>query len=126
MSARLWASSRVLLSAAFALTLSFVVVLLAGYYESPGLLPFQLLSIAGPTVLPLLILSGPGRLALLGWLLAACLLAVGWSYVIYIDTRPYEGGGASFALLAGWFTCFVAFAFAALVRAFCALFAARR
>jgi len=50
------------------------------------------------------------------WLVIAAVLIAGWSYVVYVDTRPYEGGGASFALLFGWLTCFVAFVVAALVR----------
>ena len=106
-----------LASMMFALLLTTAVIVLAGYYESLGLLLMQILFIAGPTAVPLLILPKRGWIALVSWLVIASLMTVGWSYVVYIDTRPYQGGGATFAVLLGWFTCLVAFLVASLVAA---------
>lgn len=99
---------RIALSVAFGLLTAAVVITLAGYYESPRLLLFQIALIAGPTIVPLMPLPRDGPAMVPGWVAVALLMSAGWAYVIYIDTQPYTGGGASFALLLGWFTCFVA------------------
>ena len=109
-------SPRLLISIGFSLTLAAIVIAVAGYYESAGLLVGQLLFVAGPTVVPFLVLPKRGIVGLGGWLFTAVLLVAGWSYVVYVDTRPYTGGGASFALLFGWFTCFVAVVVATAIR----------
>ena len=103
------------ISIGFSIALAAIVIAVADYYESPGLLVAQVLLIAGPTVVPFLVLPKEGFVGFASWLFIACLLVVGWSYVAYVDTRPYIGGGASFATLFGWFACFVALVLAALI-----------
>ena len=88
---------RIALSVAFGLLTAAVVITLAGYYESPRLLLFQIALIAGPTIVPLMPLPRDGPAMVPGWVAVALLMSAGWAYVIYIDTRPYTGGGASFA-----------------------------
>jgi hypothetical protein len=97
-----------LASAIFSLLVAATVIVLGGYYESPTLLLMQIVLIAGPTFLPFLALPKEGRFVVACWVLIAAMLMAGWSYVVYVDTRPYTGGGASFAVLFGWFTCLVA------------------
>jgi hypothetical protein len=99
-----------------ALIMAAAVIAAAGYYEGPNLLFGQLVAIAGPTAVPLIVLPNRGRIAAAGWLGIAPLLICAWSYVVYVDTRPYQGGGASFAVLIGWFACFIATGIAVLVR----------
>ena len=103
-------------SAAFAFLLAVTVIVMAGYYESPLLLIAQLLLIAGPTFAAFLPLPRVGQTAIVSWLVIAAVLIAGWGYVVYIDTRPYQGGGASFALLFGWFTCVIGTLLASVVR----------
>jgi FtsH-binding integral membrane protein len=93
-------------AAAYALATAAVVIAVAGYYESAGLLVSQIALIAGPTLVPFLILCG--RPSQANWAVLALLTAAGWVWTVYIDTRPYEGGGASFAVFFGWFGCLVA------------------
>lgn len=102
-------------SATFAILVAVTVVIVAGYYESPLLLIFQLLLIAGPTYVAFLPLPKVGQRKVIYWLVIAALLIAGWGYVVYVDTRPYQGGGASFALLFGWFTCVVGTVLAATI-----------
>ena len=93
-------------AAAYALATAAVVIAFAGYYESAGLLVSQIALIAGPTLVPFLILCGrPSRA---NWAVVALLSAAGWAWTVYTDTRPYEDGGASFAVFFGWFGCLVA------------------
>lgn len=94
--------------AIFALLTAAAVIVGAGYYESPLLLLMQVVFIAGPTFVPLAILSRRGAGLTASRVALALFITAGWAYVVYVDTRPYTGGGASFALLVGWFTCFVA------------------
>ena len=90
----------------YALAIAVAVIIGAGYYESAGLLVSQIALIAGPTVVPFLILRGrPTRASRF---VIALLTAAGWACTVYIDTRPHEGGGASFAVFFGWFGCLVA------------------
>ena len=114
------------LSVACSFFLAAAVIALGGYYEGPGLLIAQVAFIVGPSLAPFLVLPKQGRLKLGAWIFIALLLTAGWSYVIYVDTRPYSGGGASFAVLFGWFTCFVAFILALLVSIFQPRFGGRR
>lgn len=93
-------------AAAYALATAAAVIVIAGYFESAGLLVTQIALIAGPTLVPFLIVRGRPTRA--NWVVIALLTAAGWSWTIYTDTRPYEGGGASFAVLFGWFGCLVA------------------
>lgn len=93
-------------AAAYALATAVVVIAAARYYESAGLLVSQIALIAGPTLVPFLILCGRPTRA--GWVVLALLTASGWACTVYADTRPYEGGGASFAVFFGWFGCLVA------------------
>ena len=102
-------------SAAFASVVAVTVIALAGYYESPSLLIGQLILLAGPTFTAFLPLPKVGRTAVISWLVISALLIAGWGYVVYIDTRPYQGGGASFALLFGWFTCVIGTVLAATI-----------
>ena len=102
-------------SATFAILVAVAVIIMAGYYESPQLLIFQLVMIAGPTFAAFLPLPKVVRTAVIYWLAIAALLIAGWGYVVYIDTRPYLGGGASFALLFGWFTCVIGIVLAATI-----------
>ena len=118
-------SAHLLISAGFSLALAATVIAVAGYYESAGLLVAQVLFIAGPTVVPFLALPKKGIVGLGSWVFTASLLVAGWSYVAYVDTRPYTGGGASFAVLFGWFTCFVAIILAALISLLQARFGGR-
>ena len=94
--------------AIFALLTAAAVIAGAGYYESLGLLIMQIVFIAGPTFVPLAILSRRGAVLTASRVALALFITAGWAYVVYVDTRPYTGGGASFALLLGWFTCFIA------------------
>ena len=116
-------SRHTVISAGFALVLSASVILVAGYNESAGLLAFQILFIAGPTLAPFLAAPKSGVVGISTWAVIAALLITGWSYVAYIDSRPYQGGGASLAPLLGWFTCFVAFIAAAGVTSLQSFFA---
>lgn len=94
--------------AIFAALLTAAVILFADYYESPEGLVMQIALIAGPSFLPFSALASgkdPPR-----WMLAVvtAVIAAGWALVVYEDTRPYTGGGASMAVLFGWMTCIVA------------------
>ena len=104
-------------SAAVALFTAAAVVILGSYYESPLLLVFQIALIAGPTFIPLALLPRGGAGMAAYWVALALIMLVGWGYVVHLDTRPYIGGGASFAMLFGWFTCFVAGLIAAAISA---------
>jgi hypothetical protein len=110
-------SRHTILSAVFAVVLSVLVIVVADYYESRIALLFQILLIGGPTLAAFMVLPKSGILGIIGWIVIASLVTAGWAHVAYIDTRPYTGGGASLAPLFGWFTCFVAFVIAALIRA---------
>lgn len=88
---------------------------MGGYYTGLELLGRQLLLIAGPTFLPFLFLAARRRTGWLAWAAVAAPLVAGWSYVVYVDTRPYAGGGASFAALLGWLACLLALAVALLI-----------
>ena len=89
-------------SAAFSLALTAIVIISPGYYESPGLLMMmQIAFIFCPAMLPFLVLLGASRRKIPA-VTCAALLVLGWVYVVYVDTRQYEGGGASFAILFGW------------------------
>lgn len=93
-------------AAAYALATAAVVIVVGGYYESAGLLVSQIALIAGPTLVPFLIVCGrPSRA---NWVILALLTAAGWAWTVYTDTRPYQGGGASFAVFFGWFGCLIA------------------
>src|SRR3546814_14297575 len=48
-------------------------------------------------------------------LVVALMVVGGWARVVYIDTRPYEGGGATFSFLLGWAACTLAFLMAVLL-----------
>ena len=99
------------------LVLAGALIIVAGYYSSPGLLVVQLLAIGLPIFVPLALLSGTtGGGRALGILIVGAILAAGWGYVAYLDTRPYVGGGASLALLAGWTASVVAALVASLFR----------
>ena len=117
---------RTTVSLAFAVLTAIAVVLLGGYYESPLLFVLQIAVVAGPTFLPLALLPKCGWSALVGWAALALLMLGGWGYVVYLDTRPYAGGGASFAVLFGWFTCFIAGVIAGVISLLSALLDARR
>ena len=95
-------------SSVFALLTAAAVILLAGYYETPGLLIAQIAFIAAPTFIPLALLRKGGRVMTASWIGVALMMSAGWGYVVYLDTRPYTGGGASFAMLVGWAACCVA------------------
>ena len=110
------ANRHLIASVAFAILVAVTVIVAAGYYESPLLLVTQLLFIAGPTLGAFLPLPKLGRAAVIAWLVIAALLIAGWGYVVYVDTRPYKGGGASLALLFGWFTCMIATLLALAIR----------
>jgi len=115
-----------LVSVIFSLTLAALVIAIGNYYAGPSLLLPQIVFVAGPTLVPLLILPRTGKPALAAWIFIAVLLVGGWSYVVYVDTRPYTGGGASFAWLIGWFACFVALILAASLSAVAFLLGGRR
>ena len=108
-------STQTLISITFALALAEAVIWLAGYYEGPVLWLFQTLWLGGLTFAPFLFLPRRGRLAVWGWFLTAIIVTAGWSLVVYADTRPYEGGGASLAGVFGFFACFVAGVIAAII-----------
>ncbi|OWK31868.1 hypothetical protein [Sphingomonas mucosissima] len=99
---------------AYALATAAAVIVIAGYYESAGLLVTQIALIAGPTLVPFLILRGRSTRA--SWVVIALMTAAGWACTVYTDTRPYEGGGASFAVFFGWFGCLVASVVAVVAR----------
>ncbi|OWK31388.1 hypothetical protein SPDO_13970 [Sphingomonas dokdonensis] len=101
-------------AAAYALATAAVVIAVAGYFENAGLLVSQVALIAGPTLVPFLILCGRPTRA--GWVVLALLTAAGWAWTVYTDTRPYQGGGASFAVFFGWFGCLVASVVAGVAR----------
>ena len=44
--------------------------------------------------------------------MVATLLVAAWGYVVFVDTRPDQGGGATFAVFIGWFGCALASAIA--------------
>ena len=94
--------------AIFAVLTATAVIASAGYYETPSLLFMQIVFIAVPTFVPLALLSRRGSVVTASRVALALFITAGWAYVVYLDTRPYTGGGASFALLIGWFTCFIA------------------
>lgn len=94
--------------AIFALLTAAVVIVAAGYFTSTGLLFWQVAFIAGPTFLPLALLSRRGSFVKVSRVAVALFITAGWAFVVYVDTRPYTGGGASFALLFGWFGCAIA------------------
>ena len=103
------------------LSLSLVIagalIFVADYYSSPGLLIVQLLAIGLPIFVPFALLSGTtGGIRALGIVVVGAILAAGWGYVAYLDTRPYGGGGASLALLSGWTTSVIAALIASLFR----------
>ena len=106
-------SASLLASAGFSLALAVTVIAAAGYYERPSLLPAQLLLIAVPSLLPLALLSMAKHHRLV-WIACVALIAGSWSYVVYVDTRPYTGGGASLACVIGWMGCAMALVFAAI------------
>ncbi len=84
-------------------------IMLAGdYYRGAELLPTQLAAIAVPIGLPLLIAGQAVARRRSVWCGTAAILAVGWGYVVYSDTRPDMGGGPSFAVVAGWFASMIA------------------
>ncbi|MDP1028267.1 hypothetical protein Q5H91_13665 [Sphingomonas sp. KR1UV-12] len=86
-----------------------------GYYRNAATLPMQLAFIAGPIALPLIVASlAPSRRTSV-WSVTAAILAVGWVYVVYCDTRLDPGGGASFAVIVGWFAAVIALAVALLL-----------
>lgn len=103
--------------AVFAFLTAAVVIFAAGYYSSVGLLLWQVAFIAGPTFVPLALLSRRGAFMKVSRIAIALLISAGWAFVVYVDTRPYTGGGASFALLFGWFGCAIATLAATVVRA---------
>jgi hypothetical protein len=102
-------------SATFAIILAGVVIVLAGYYESPGLLVGQVLAIALPAFAPFAFLGAAKVRS--GWVTAvvASMVIGGWARVVWIDTRPCDGGGATMALLVGWAACTLAFLMAAVL-----------
>src|SRR3546814_13271225 len=71
--------------------------------------------IALPTFSPFAFLGA--ALVRNGWitLVVALMVVGGWARVVYIDTRPYEGGGATFSFLLGWAACTLAFLMAVLL-----------
>lgn len=110
-------SLQAVVSITFALILAATVIWLAGYYEGPIFWFWQMLFIGGQTFAPFLFLPQRGRFAVRGWFLVAIIVTAGWSLVVYADTRPYEGGGASMAGILGMFACFVAGLIAAIISA---------
>lgn len=90
--------------AIYALVLSAVVIALAGYYDGLGLLPTQIVYIAGSSYVPFFAFARLRRTGLIEWLFVGIALAITWGYVIYLDTRPYEGGGATMNPILGWFS----------------------
>lgn len=106
----------------FVLVLAAVVITVAGYYARPSQLINQIALIAGPSLLPFAILETGGARGRGVWCVFAALLVIAWGYVAYVDSRPYQGGGASFAVFAGWlgsaFACLMAVLFLALRRFF--------
>lgn len=103
--------------AIFALLTAATVIAVAGYYVSPQKLVTQIIFIAGPTFVPLALLSRRGSVLTASRVALALFITAGWAYVVYVDTRLYTGGGASFALLIGWFTCFIAVIIATIILA---------
>ena len=90
-------------SLVFTLVATLVVILIAGYSDSLMSLGAMMPMIAGPIMLPFLILTFRRYTSLTAWIAIAASLTIGWGFVAYVDSRPYEGGGASFAILFGWF-----------------------
>src|SRR3546814_18510745 len=84
------------------------------FRSSPGLVA-QMVMIALPTFAPFAFLGA--ALVRNGWitLVVALMVVGGWARVVYIDTRPYEGGGATFSFLLGWAACTLAFLLAVLL-----------
>lgn len=95
-------------SAVFVLLLTAAVIVTAGYYERPALLINQVAFIAGPSFVPFALLSAGKVRGTTVWLAFAVLLSIAWGYVASVDSRPYQGGGASFAVFAGWAGCVLA------------------
>ena len=95
----------------YALAVSTLVILLAGYYQS-GALVEQVALIAIPTFAPFLILALFGRCNRPVLLTVAAVVGLGWIFTVYVDTRPYTGGGASFAVFFGWLSSLIACAVA--------------
>lgn len=104
-------------SALFAAVLAAAVIASAGYYVNPVLLVGQMLGIGLPSYAPFVVLALARVRNAWATLLIAGIILLGWSRVVYIDTRPYEGGGASFAILVGWAACALALVLAALLAA---------
>jgi hypothetical protein len=113
-------------SATVALVTALAVIILGGYYESPLLLALQIALIAGPTFLPLALLPRGGPAIATSWVVLSLIMLMGWGYVVHVDTRPYTGGGASFAILFGWFACFIAGILAATIMALVSWFSRSR
>lgn len=94
--------------------LAATVIAAADYYVNPILLVGQMLAIGLPSYAPFAVLALARVRSAWANLLIADVILLGWWRVVYIDTRPYEGGGASFAILVGWAACALALVSAAL------------
>jgi hypothetical protein len=106
-----------LVSALFTIALAAAVIVAAGYYVNPFLLVGQILGIGLPSYAPFAILALARLKSAWATLPIAGIILFGWARVVYIDTRPYEGGGASFAILVGWAACVLAMVLAVLFAA---------
>lgn len=103
-----------LASFAIAVIVACALVFGMGYYESAGLAVDQFAFIVLPIFLPLAVLTGGGRVRGIGIAVVAAILTVGWGSMVYIDLTADPGGGATFAVLAGWGASALALVVAAL------------
>lgn len=90
------------IAAAVGIGWAVLLILVADYYENAGMVPMQLLLIAGPVMVPFVPLAWAGHWRRIGTVVAGAMVALGWAYVGYADTRPDTGGGASLAMVVGW------------------------
>ena len=96
--------------------MTIAVIVFAGFYYNLALLVLgQVPLIFLPTLLPFLVLAARSPVSPVAVALVAAPLVLGWAYVIYVESQPYAGGGASMAVLMGWAACFVSTLLAALV-----------
>lgn len=102
-------------TAIVSLVAALVLIFGIGYYESLELLLFQIPAMALPIFVPLALLASTERPRAWGVTLVGAIIAVGWGYMAYVDSQPYQGGGASFAIFFGWAASLLAAVVATLV-----------
>lgn len=104
-----------MLGAGLALFVATAVVGLTGSIGTLALLVSTLVPLIFlPTLLPFLVLAAQRQTPKAAIAIVAAPLVLGWAYVIYVDSRPYVGGGASMAVMLGWAACALSTLFALL------------